>query len=373
MPGKAGVCIFLAAAQHSSYQIATQWRTMAPCIRSKDACQMRSASALTSFFALRESHKLAFPVSQHAELPLAPLEERDFEGGEFKLRPLESVRDHTVFILQCLAGTPKVPVCESLVRLLFLLHGLRDAGALRRIVLLPYLTFARKDRRTQARDPVNTRYIAQLLESAGADRVVTLDVHNPAALDNSFRVPVDHLSALPMMVHHFAMRIADEPITVASPDIGGVKRAQIFRELLESRLGREVDLAFFEKRRTQGVVSGDALVGPVKDRTVIVIDDLCATGGTLIRAAQVCRQTGAAAVYAAVSHAPYAPGIAAVTADIAINGVVTTDSVGCQFDSLPSNCDGKLTILSIAPLYAQALRRMLSGQPVAPLLNQWPV
>jgi ribose-phosphate pyrophosphokinase len=270
---------------------------------------MSAATASTSFFALSESQKLARSISQHAGLPLSALEERNFEGGEFKLRPLESVRDRTAFILQCLAGTAQVPISERLVRLLFLLYGLRDAGALRRIVLLPYLAFARKDRRTQLRDPVNTRYIAQLLESAGVDRVVMLDVHNPAALDNSFRVPVDHLTALPMMVDHFAMRISDEPLTVVSPDIGGVKRAQIFRELLESRLGREVDLAFFEKRRVNGNVSGDSLVGPVKDRTVIVIDDLCATGGTLIRAAEVCRRTGAAAVYAAVTHVPHASGI----------------------------------------------------------------
>src|SRR5581483_5177283 len=141
-----------------------------------------------AFFALRESLDLASSVAQHADLPLAPLEERDFESGEFKLRPLQSVRDRSTFVLQCLAGTNEVPVAQRLLKLLFLLHGLRDAGAQPRIALLPYLTFARKDRRTQVRDPVNTRYVAQLLESSGVDRVVTLDVHNPAALDNAFRV-----------------------------------------------------------------------------------------------------------------------------------------------------------------------------------------
>src|SRR6185312_3410193 len=106
------------------------------------------------------------------------------------------------------------------------------------------------------------------------------------------------------------------------------KRAQIFRESLESRLEREVELAFFEKRRTQGVVSGQALVGNTKGRTVIIIDDLCATGGTLLRAAEGCMRAGAAAVYAAVTHAPHTPGLAAVLANKAIAGVVTTDSVG---------------------------------------------
>ncbi len=327
----------------------------------------------TSCFALHESRDLAYAVYREADLPLAALEERDFEGGEFKLRPLESVRDRTALVLQCLAGTTEVPVCERLVRLLFLLYGLRDAGALRRVALLPYLAFARKDRRTQVRDPVNSRYIAQLLEAAGVDRVVTLDVHNPAALDNAFRIPVDHLSALPMMVDHFATRLPDAQLTIASPDIGGVKRAQIFRELLEGRLGREVELAFFEKRRAQGVVSGNALVGTVKGRTVLVIDDLCATGNTLKRAAEVCNRAGARAVYAAVTHAPYTPGIVSVVADPALAGVITTDSVGYHFGPLPPDCAGKLTVLSIAPLFGEAIRRILAGKPLAPLLQHWPV
>jgi len=327
----------------------------------------------TSCFTLRESRDLACAVYRHADLPVAELEERDFEGGEFKLRPLETVRDRTALVLQCLAGTAEVPLSERLVRLLFLLYGLRDAGALRRIALLPYLTFARKDRRTQTRDPVNSRYIAQLLEAAGVDRVITLDVHNPAALDNAFRVPVDHLSALPLMVDHFATRLHDAQLTIASPDIGGVKRAQIFRELLEARLGREVELAFFEKRRTKGVVSGDALVGTVKGRTVLVVDDLCATGNTLKRAAEVCTRVGARAIYAAVTHAPYPPGIVSVVADPAITGVITTDSAGYHFGPLPPDGAGKLTVLSIAPLFGEALRRMLSGKPLAPLLQHWPV
>jgi ribose-phosphate pyrophosphokinase len=258
------------------------------------------------------------------------------------------------------------------LKLLFLLYGLADAGATPRTALLPYMTFARKDRRTQLRDPVNTRYVAQLLEAAGVDRVMTMDVHNPAALDNSFRVPVDHLSALPMMVDHFAKQLPDTALTVASPDIGGVKRAQIFRELLEARLGRAVELAFFEKRRARGVVSGQALVGDTQGRTVIIIDDLCATGGTLVHAAEGCTRAGAAAVFAAVSHAPHTPGLATVLANKSVTGVVTTDSVGYPYSPLPPEAARKLTILSIAPLFGEALQRVSSGKPLAPLLERWP-
>jgi len=325
-------------------------------------------------FALSESQPLGLSVAQSAALTLAPLEERRFEGGEFKLRPLESVRDRTVFVLESLAGDQAASTAERLVRLLFLLSGLKDAGATQRVALVPYLAYARKERRTQPRDPVNTRYVAQLLEAAGADRVMALDVHNPAALDNSFRIPVDHLSAMPMMAEHFARQLPAAPLTVVSPDVGGIKRAQLFRELLQRRLDREVEIAFIEKRRALDVVSSGALVGDTLNRNVVIIDDLCASGGTLIRAAQQCRRAGASAVHAAVTHAPLPAGLAALLAAGDLSSVVVTDSVGVSplAARSPEN-RVHLTVLAVGPLFGQALRRMLDGKPLAPLLERWPV
>jgi len=325
-------------------------------------------------FALSESQELARSIAESAGLTLAPLEERRFESGEFKLRPLESVRDRAAFVVESLAGDPAVPTTERLVRLLFLLSGLKDAGALRRIALVPYLAFARKERRTQLRDPVNTRYVAQLLEAAGLDRLMALDVHNPAALDNSFRIPVDHLSAMPMMADHFARRLTTSPLTVVSPDVGGIKRAQLFRELLQHRIGREVEMSFIEKRRSLDVVSSGSLVGDVSGRDVIVIDDLCASGGTLVRAAGICRSAGAAAVHAAVTHVPLPAGLTAVLAAAQLTSVVVTDSVGPLSHTAHSGGEtAKLTVLTVGPLFGQALRRMLDGKPLAPLLERWPV
>jgi ribose-phosphate pyrophosphokinase len=325
------------------------------------------------FFALSESAGLARRVCEEARLLFSPIEERQFEGGEFKFRPLDSVRGRTAVVLQLLAGSDNLPVGERLLRLLFLLLGLRDAGASRRIVLLPYLTFAREDRRTQLRDPVTSRYIAELLEAAGADQLVALDVHNPAALDNAFRIPVDHLSALPMMVDHFAAQFGHEELTVASPDIGGIKRAQLFRELLAARLGRTVSMAFIEKRRRNEVLSGGTLVGDVSGKTVLLVDDLCATGETLIRAAKACRHAGAAAVYAAVTHTPVTEGIDAVEAVSTISGVVVTDSTGLTARPAGESNIHKRTTLSIAPLLGQATRRLLAAKPLSPLLERWPV
>jgi ribose-phosphate pyrophosphokinase len=321
---------------------------------------------------LSESRNLGIASCHEARLELSELEERTFEGGEFKLRPLESVRGRTAYVLQSLAGSKTVSPADSFVRLLFLLNGLRDAGAVHRTAIIPYLAYARKDRRTQLRDPVNTRYVAQLLEASGADRIMALDVHNPAALDNAFRIPVDHLTALPMMAEHFVTRLRDANLVVVSPDVGGIKRAQLFQELMEVVAGQPVELAFLEKRRALGEVSTGRLVGDVDGRTALVVDDLCATGGTLIRAADKCREAGALAVHVAVTHAPLEVGIEAVAAAKSVTDVVVTDSVGIR--EQPGRSAGqKLVTLSVAPLFGQAVRRILSGQPVAPLLTKWPV
>lgn len=337
---------------------------------------MLPTAAGPALIALGESRGLAAAVAGEAGLPLIPIEERAFEGGEFKLRPLESVRGRRVFVLQTLAGTDDAPAPSRLVRLLFLLLGLRDSGADSRVAVVPYFPFARKDRRTQVRDPVTSRYVAELLEAAHSDCIVSLDVHNPAAFDNAFRVPTIHLTALPLMAEHFArMENAIEAgIAVVSPDVGGIKRAQIFRELIAARTGREIDLAFVEKRRAKGTVSTGALAGDISGRMVIILDDLCATGGTLIRAAEACRRAGAAAAHVAVTHTPLAAGIEAVMAAESITSITVTDSVGSALPTKrPPSGSGKLVTLSIAPLIGQVLARLTHGKPVSPFLETWPV
>jgi ribose-phosphate pyrophosphokinase len=323
-------------------------------------------------FAPGESRALGRTLSDKAGIELASLEEREYEGGEFKLRPLQSVRDRTVFVVQSLAETPEAPIAQRLVRLLFLLQGLRDAGASTTVAVIPYLAYARKDRRTKPRDPVYTRYVAQLIESAGTDRVVALDVHNASSLDNAFRIPVDHLSALPMMATHLAQQLPKGKLAVASPDIGGIKRAQLFREMLERKTGKDIELVFVEKRREGGVVSGGTIVGNASGRAVIVVDDLCASGATLTRAASALRVAGATSVHAAVTHTPIESGVASLVASDDIAQVVTTDSVGYSPKLASSEHRGKVKTLSAGELLGCALSRMVSGKPLAPLAEHWP-
>lgn len=320
-------------------------------------------------FALQESREFGAVIARDAGIELAPLEERGFDGGEFKLRPLVSVRGQTVFVAQSLAGTNDVSPSESLLRLLLLCLGLKDAGGVELVALLPYLAFARKDRRTQPRDPVTARYVAQLIEAAGVSQVVALDVHNPAAFDNAFRVPVMHLSVQPLLAAHVSARIGKSGLVVVSPDVGGIKRAQLFRELLARQVARPVDLAFIEKRRVGGHVSGGAVVGAVRDRQVLVLDDLCASGGTLIRAAAALLHAGARDVQLAVTHAPLPAGIQALLATADISRIIVTDSTGAWINTLR---DPRLELLPVAPLFAQAVRRIAQHQPLTPLLESWP-
>jgi len=214
-------------------------------------------------FALHSTAALGTAVAAALNKPLAAHEERVFEDGENKTRPLEAVRGADVFVLQSLNGEPEQSANDKLCRLLFFIGALKDAGAARVTACVPYLCYARKDRRTKPNDPVSLRYVASLFEAVGTDAVLTLDVHNPAAYENAFRCPTIALTAAPLFLD-YVKALGDEPVCVVSPDPGGTKRADIFREALENVLGRPVGKAFADKRRSAGVVSGDLFVGSAR-------------------------------------------------------------------------------------------------------------
>jgi ribose-phosphate pyrophosphokinase len=175
-----------------------------------------------------------------------------------------------------------------------------------------------------------------------------------------------------MMAAHFTQHLPSGNLAVASPDIGGIKRAQLFRELLERKTGQEVELVFVEKRREGGTVSGGTIVGNVNGRAVIVLDDLCASGSTLIKAATALRAAGASSVHATVTHSPIGAGLAALAAAEQIAQVVITDSVGYAPSSASLGQPGKVKILPSGELLGCAIARMMSGDPLAPLAEHWP-
>jgi len=320
-------------------------------------------------FALSESRALGESIGAALGLPLSAHEERDFEDGEHKTRPLENVRGCEVFVIQSLHSEPGKSVNDKLCRLLFFIGALKDASARSVTAVLPYLGYARKDRKTKARDPVTTRYVAQLLETVGTDRVLTLDVHNLAAFQNAFRCPTDHLEAKNLFVDHFAPWVQDLEVVVVSPDVGGVKRAEQFREALSQRLNRPTGSAFMEKQRSAGIVSGEALVGDVKEKAAIIIDDMISTGGTISRTALACRRQGAQSVHAAASHGIFVGKADQVVADPALDSLVVTNTLP-PFRLDPELVRNRLTVLDVAPLFADAIRRIHNGGSIVDLLGE---
>lgn len=319
-----------------------------------------------ALFALRATAPLGNDIARALGEPLAEHEEREFEDGEHKARPLTSVGNTDVYVVQSLHSGPREDAADKLCRLLFFVGALKDAGAARVTAVAPYLCYARKDRRTKPNDPVTTRYVASLFEALGTDAVVTLDVHNPAAFENAFRIRSVALTAAPLFVD-YAKALRDENLAVISPDPGGVKRAEIFREALEAAVARPVAKGFCDKHRSAGVVTGDWFVGDVVGRTALVVDDLISTGNTLLRAARAARKAGAQKVIALVTHGLFMPGAAEVIADPAIDRFVVTDTVS-PFRLGQTVARDKIDTIGTAALFADTIRRLRTGRPLADLL-----
>jgi ribose-phosphate pyrophosphokinase len=330
------------------------------------AASARAVDPRLRLFALQATAELGQAVADALGCRLAAHEERAFEDGEHKVRPLDAVGGANVYVVQSLHGGPAESANDKLCRLLFFIGALKDAGAARVTAVVPYLCYARKDRRTKPNDPVTTRYVAQMFEAVGVDAVVTLEVHNPAAFENAFRCRTVALTGTPLLVDHVC-RLPDRDFSVVSPDTGGDKRAELFRETLEAALGRPVGKAFAEKHRSGGVVSGDLFVGEVAGTTALLVDDLISTGGTLLRAARAARAAGARRVIALATHGLFMPGAETALADGAIDRLVVTDAVPA-FRLPPGPVRDKLDVLPAASLLAEAVRRLDSGEPLTDLV-----
>jgi ribose-phosphate pyrophosphokinase len=317
-------------------------------------------------FALDATAPLGKAIANRLGQSLALHEEREFEDGEHKARPLEPVIGQNVYVIQSLHGGPSMSANDKLCRLLFFIGALKDAGAAKVTAVVPYLCYARKDRRTKPNDPVTTRYVASMFETVGTDAIVTLEVHNPTAFENAFRCRTITLTSGPLFLA-YVRELADDKLSVVSPDTGGAKRAELFRQTLEVACGRPVGKAFADKHRSAGVVSGDLFVGDVTDSTALVIDDLISTGGTLLRAAKAARKAGARRVVALVTHGLFMSGSAEVLADAAIDRLVVTDTVP-PFRLPAGSGRDKLEILPAAPLLAESIARLHDQRALTDLL-----
>ena len=308
-------------------------------------------------FSLDPESSFGSSLAAALDISLSPFEDRSFEDGEHKLRPLVDPRGADTYAVCSLHGGPQQSPHDKLLGLLMFIATLREHGAARVTAVVPYLAYARKDRRTKPFDPVTLRYVAQLFEAVGLAQIIVLEVHNVAAFQNGFRCTTLHLEA-----HRAFDAVVPEiagagALAVASPDPGGVKRAQLWRESLAEQLGMPVGFAFVDKRRSAGLVSSENLVaGDVGGMTVLLLDDLIASGDTMKRAALALHQAGAQQVIACAAHGLFIEPAADVLADAALSQVLVTDSVPPFRLPAAGPVSRKLRIVSAVPLFAQAIR-----------------
>lgn len=309
-------------------------------------------------FSLDPDSGFAEALAADLGVAIAAHEERRFPDAECKLRPLVDVQGADAYVVLGLHGGPIDSPHDKLWRLLAFVATLRDHGAERVTAVVPYLAYARKDRRTKPHDPVGLRYVAQLFEAVGTDRLIVLEAHNVAAFQNAFRIPATSLEAH-RAFGPLVRQLADGgALAVASPDPGGVKRAQLWREALEEQLAAPVGFAMVDKRRSAGVLSASGLVaGDVAGATVLLLDDLIGSGETMRRAAVALRGTGAASVVACAGHGLFIEPAAQALDSEAIAQLVVTDSVPPFRLPADAPVRGKLRVASCAALFAEALRQ----------------
>lgn len=319
-------------------------------------------------FALGATRDFGEAVARALGRDLDPLEEREFEDREHKARPMVGVRGADAYVIQSLHGSREESPNDKLCRLLFFLGALRTNGAARITAVIPYLAYARKDRQTKTRDPLTARYIAELIEAMGATRVVAMEVHNPVAYQNAFRIETVALDLRGVLLDRAAGLAGDGPVAVAAPDPGGVKRAQLFREALEARLDRAVGFALMEKRRSAGVVSGSLLAGEVEGARVLVVDDMVASGQTMTRAAEALRSAGAAEVWALAAHGLFTEGAEEALADPRVAGWIVTDTVP-PFRIAESPSRARVEHVSAAPLFGEVISRLAEGGSLSDLIS----
>lgn len=322
-------------------------------------------------FALRATRPLGGLIAQAADTVLDPIEERDFPDGEHKSRPLISVRNEDVYVVQGLnAGSGQSPA-DRLLRLLMFLATCRDNGAARVTAIVPYMAFMRKEVQTKSRDPVSSKYLADLFEAVGPDMVVTLEAHNKAAFQNAFRSATVHLGMHHLFVAAVSRLVDPGKIVFLSPDSGGIKRTNLLLESFAADGHGKPGLAMMEKHRSEGIVTGELFAGDVEGSTVVIVDDIISTGGTILRAAEAARMHGAKGVIAVATHGLFNGASDALFSSKAVDRIIVSDSTG--FDSIDvADARGKLAVVSCAPLFAQTIQRLHGGGSIGRLVGPTP-
>ncbi|MDK7186911.1 MULTISPECIES: ribose-phosphate diphosphokinase [Facklamia] len=308
-------------------------------------------------FALSSNQPLAEKVAQAVGLELGKVSLTHFADGEIRVNIEESIRGSHVYIVQSTSN----PVNDHLMELLIMVDALRRASAKTINVVVPYYGYARQDRKSQSREPITAKLVANMLENAGVNRLVALDLH-AAQIQGFFDIPVDHLLGAPLLANYFIdNNLVGDDVVVVSPDHGGVTRARKLAEFLKS------PIAIVDKRRPRpNVAEVMNIVGSVEGKRAVIIDDMIDTAGTISIAAQALVDRGATEVYACCTHPVLSgPAIERLTNSV-IKKVIVTDSI-----LLPEEKRiDKIEIVSVARLIGEAIKRIHENRSVSPLFNE---
>lgn len=305
----------------------------------------------------RAHPQLAIDIAAELGSELVPTDARTFANGELYARFDESVRGSDAFVIQ----SHTAPINEWLMEQLIMVDALKRASAKRITVVAPFYPYARQDKKGRGREPISARLVADLFKVAGADRIMSVDLH-AAQIQGFFDGPVDHLFAMPVLLGHFREKLDRETLTIVSPDMGRVRVADIWSD----KLG--VPLAIIHKRRDPLVpnqVSVHEIVGQVDGRVCLLVDDLIDTGRTIVRAAEALKAAGAIGVVVAATHAVFSDPATEILQSDFIDSVVVTDTLPIPEEKRFE----RLTVLPIAPLLGRAIREVFEDGSVTSMFD----
>ena len=306
-------------------------------------------------FSLSANKKLAKEISEFTQIPLSKCEVKRFADGEIGVNIEETVRGHHVFIIQ----PTHPPVNENLMELLIMIDAVKRASSKSVQVVMPYYGYSRQDRKSSSRQPISAKLVANLIVTAGADRVVSMDLH-AGQIQGFFDIPIDNFRGMPILVDYFRGILKNEDIVIVSPDHGGAVRARQMGNALHA------PIAIIDKSRPKdNEVEVMGIVGDVKGRTAIIIDDLIDTAGTITRASEALKDAGAVEVYAACTHPILSHPAVERLEKSAIKEVVTLNTIELTRDKHSS----KIKQLSIAPLLGQGIMNIILDKPLSALFD----
>jgi ribose-phosphate pyrophosphokinase len=307
-------------------------------------------------FAGRSHMTLAQRIADQLGVGLGEIELHTFGNGETYVRFDESIRGADLFLVQ----TGCDPVDQNLMELLLMIQAAKLASAKRITAVIPWFPYARQDRKAKPREPISARLVADMLQLAGADRVLTMDLH-AGQIQGFFTIPVDHMTSLPLFARHFRdLGLTGEGVVSVAPDAGRAKHAVRFAEMIEA------DFAIMHKTRpAHDVVSVTEVTGRVRDKIAIIGDDITTTGGTLIAGAQALKEHGATDVYVFVTHALLSPEGLEKLSEADITGIVVTDTVPIDPIAKPDH----MTVLTVAPLLAETIMNVFADDSVSAIFG----